>query len=197
MKALSPPNSEIIEKLCLKCGLCCNGALFKDVELQAEDDAKRLKELGLRLRLRKSASTKTPGRSRLIQPCAALGKDCRCSAYENRPGHCREFECLLFGEALDGRIKLASAQAIVRKARALISGIESLFSRLGEDSISKTIHWRFQRVAKFMESGEATEEDRAYYGDLTIAYHRFSHLLGARFYREESGVTGKTGGLDT
>ena len=34
---MSSPNALAIESLCPKCNLCCNGALFADVELQPGD----------------------------------------------------------------------------------------------------------------------------------------------------------------
>ena len=34
-----------IDELCPSCGLCCNGVIFGDVELQAKDDAKHLAAL--------------------------------------------------------------------------------------------------------------------------------------------------------
>src|ERR1035441_3049702 len=38
-----------VAQLCPKCGLCCNGVLFADVELRKGDDVQRLAELGLSL----------------------------------------------------------------------------------------------------------------------------------------------------
>src|ERR1041384_8180337 len=35
--------------LCLECGLCCNGVIFADVQLEPADDAARLQSLGLSL----------------------------------------------------------------------------------------------------------------------------------------------------
>ncbi|MEI2724527.1 MAG: hypothetical protein V9H26_13620 [Verrucomicrobiota bacterium] len=41
--------NDAIVRLCPACGLCCNGVLFGDVELQRGDDAKQLAELGVDL----------------------------------------------------------------------------------------------------------------------------------------------------
>ena len=60
-----------IDQLCIKCGLCCNGVLFADVELRKGDKAEQLAELGL--------SLKEKGQRRaFVQPCACFdGKLCR------------------------------------------------------------------------------------------------------------------------
>ena len=180
----APPSSEIIRKLCLKCGLCCDGSLFKDVELQAGDDADRIKKGGVRLRkARQNPSAETPG-LRFAQPCRALGKDCRCAVYADRPGHCREFECLLFAEAAGGRIKLATARGIVRKARRLTAEVDGLLHRLGDSSSDKPLQQRFRKIARRIESTNATPDELAVYGELTLAFHALNHLLGSRFYRE-------------
>ena len=42
-------STNFVSQLCPKCGLCCNGVLFADVELRKGDDAERLAELGLLL----------------------------------------------------------------------------------------------------------------------------------------------------
>ena len=43
------PDNLTATQLCLACGLCCNGALFKDVKLQSGDDPEQLASLGLPL----------------------------------------------------------------------------------------------------------------------------------------------------
>ena len=74
-----------VSQLCPKCGLCCNGVLFADVELQKGDDAKRLAEIGLLL-------GKKGGQKAFTQPCGCFdGTFCRI--YDDRPKRCRTFEC--------------------------------------------------------------------------------------------------------
>ena len=57
--------ADFVSQLCPKCGLCCNGVLFADVELRKGDDAQRLAELGL--------SLEKKGRQQAFaQPCACF-----------------------------------------------------------------------------------------------------------------------------
>jgi hypothetical protein len=68
-------------QLCLACGLCCDGTLFADVELQPGDSADRLRELGQKLPQGKDAEGKPV--HKFAQPCPALGADCRCAFSPN------------------------------------------------------------------------------------------------------------------
>ena len=77
--------ASIVQQLCLNCGLCCDGALFKDVELRPGDNAAKLRALGLPLESRRD-------KTRFPQPRAALGRDCRCRIYGDHPARCRECE---------------------------------------------------------------------------------------------------------
>ena len=74
-----------------ECGLCCNGVIFADVQLEPEDDAQLLQSLGLKFALnRKSQIVKR----KFLQPCTAFA-GCQCNIYSDRPRHyCRQFECL-------------------------------------------------------------------------------------------------------
>ncbi len=179
---MKPAPQDIIARLCLKCGLCCNGALFRDVELGVRDDAEGLKRAGLRPG-RKRSSDNT-GSFRLPQPCRALGDDCHCAVYEDRPGHCRDFECLLFGEVAEERIRLATAQRIARRARRLFDEAQNLIDTLSDVAKAKPLRERFRRISRMLEEYDADEETLAVFGELTQVWHELNHLLGSRFYRE-------------
>ena len=78
-------SANMIDQLCTQCGLCCDGTLFADVELEDESE-----EAVLSL----WASIDTDGPPVLLQPCMALDGT-RCTVYQHRPGCCRTFECRL------------------------------------------------------------------------------------------------------
>jgi uncharacterized protein len=89
--------------LCTKCGLCCDGTLFADVELAGAVEAARLEAMGLEVEDADGGEA-----ALLLQPCAAL-KGTRCSVYVHRPGCCRTFECRLLQEAKRGTVSVDSA----------------------------------------------------------------------------------------
>src|ERR1041385_9245230 len=105
-------NSSDANSLCLECGLCCNGVIFADGQLQPEDNAARLRELGLKFTATQNSKLKTQN---FLQPCAAFG-GCRCNIYSERPKYCRQFECLLLKNVKAGNIETVAARQIIRTA---------------------------------------------------------------------------------
>ena len=109
-------NSSVGESgsLCVRCGLCCDGSLFADVELRDEAEAVTIEALGLEVE-------EEDGRELLLQPCRALrGKI--CGIYAHRPECCRTFECRLLKDFLRGDVDLAGALVVVDKLRGLLAG---------------------------------------------------------------------------
>lgn len=164
----------VAEQLCLKCGLCCNGALFKDVQLQSTDDAARLKALGLPLETRR-------GLCRFNQPCAALD-GCRCRIYAERPARCRDFECALFKAVSGGRLEAAVALRTVRLARGRAARVRRLLHELGDPDEHLALSVRFRRTTKRIEMGDCDTKTAKLYGQLTLAVHDLNVLLSGAFY---------------
>jgi Fe-S-cluster containining protein len=90
--------SSLTDTLCTRCGLCCDGSLFADVELANGDEASALEVMGLEI---EDADEDDGGL--LVQPCGALqGK--RCSIYPHRPDCCGTFACRLLQEVERGAV---------------------------------------------------------------------------------------------
>ena len=115
---------DAVSQLCPACGLCCNGVLFGDVELQPDDSPKKLSALGLVVERR-------GGKSRFPQPCSCFdGK--LCGIYDNRPGRCRTFECRLLQRVNAGRVKPESALKSIAEARKIVKLTLELLRNLGQ-----------------------------------------------------------------
>jgi hypothetical protein len=107
----SPPSSAhggpLTGALCTRCGLCCDGTLFADVELSSRAEPTQLEGPGLEI----ESDVEAP---LLVQPCAAL-RGRRCSIYAHRPGCCRTFECKLLQDLqrqIDARCRPASRSPV-------------------------------------------------------------------------------------
>ena len=127
-----------IEQLCPKCGLCCNGVLFADVELRKGDDARRLAELGL--------SLKKKGRLRAFaQPCAGFdGKLCRI--YAARPVRCRTFECGLLKRVQAGELGAEAALETIAQAKRQVEKVCELLRRTGSDDGQLALSQRYAQA---------------------------------------------------
>ena len=171
-------SSKNSESLCLECGLCCNGVIFARGELQPEDDATRLRMLGLRLI---SNSKFKIQNSKFAQPCAAFD-GCRCRIYADRPKYCREFECLLLRDVKAGALETAAALRIIQTARRRADKVKKLLRELGDAQEHLALSVRFRRMQRRMETSKLDEESADCYGELTLAVHDLNMLLSGAFY---------------
>jgi len=115
----------LTETLCTRCGLCCDGSLFADVELAGRSEATRLEAMGLEI------EDEDSGGALLLQPCAALqGK--RCAIYEHRPKCCRTFECRLLQDVRRGVVDVERAKAQIAEVQKRIERVRHLMAQLGQ-----------------------------------------------------------------
>ena len=115
----------VAAQLCPRCGLCCDSALFADVELGAGDDARRLKKAGLPL------VKKRPGQLAFPQPCTNFdGQLCRI--YAVRPVQCRRFECGLLQRVAAGTLTAAAALKKISAAQRRAAQVRVLLRSLGQ-----------------------------------------------------------------
>jgi len=175
-----PTNRSLGEQLCLHCGLCCNGVLFKDVELQAGDDSLQLASAGLPVRPARSAGA----RQKFSQPCAALCADNRCRIYSDRPERCREFECVQLKSVQAGEIDPATALRTIERARQGADRVRSLLRRLGDANEDVALSVRFNRLKRRLERDCRNDETAENFAHLTLAVHELSLLLSTKFYPE-------------
>lgn len=173
MLASMNSNAAVTERLCLSCGLCCNGVLFKDVALQAGDDPIRLRSLNPSLRVRNS---------KFPQPCAALGPGCQCGIYAERPVRCRQFECALLQSVTRRDTTVDAALRLIMEARQRARIVVSLLRELGDHDEQLALSVRFRKTKRRLESDLVDEETASRFAELSLAVHNLNVLLSQRFY---------------
>lgn len=184
-----PVSASLPEQLCLRCGICCDGTLFRDVELQPGDDVEKLRALGLpltRSRRREGADPR-----KFPQPCRALCSDLRCHVYANRPARCREFECALFKAVAAGKVELPAALKTIRQTRQQAEKVQQLLRVLGDAGERISLARRFKRVKRKFDVGElpaGLDAETAYdrFAELSLAVHELDKRLRVKFYPEPS-----------
>lgn len=128
-----------VSQLCPACGLCCNGVLFGDVELQRGDNPKRLAKLGMVLFHK--------GRKQCFnQPCACFGGKL-CQIYAERPARCRTFECKLLQKTGAGEVTVPMALKTIAEARRAADAVRNLVRELGNNDESMPLNRRYAAVA--------------------------------------------------
>ncbi|MFM8468537.1 MAG: YkgJ family cysteine cluster protein [Limisphaerales bacterium] len=169
------------DQLCLHCGLCCDGTLFRDVELQPGDDAVKLRELGLPI---PRSARRVP---RFNQPCTALCADLKCRVYADRPARCRQFECALFQAVATGKTEADAALKVIRQTRQQADKVRRLLRELGDADEGVALTKRFKRVKRKFDAGElpaGLDTETAYdrFAELSLAVHEMDLRLRAKFY---------------
>ena len=156
----------LTDKLCLQCGLCCNGVLFADVRSEPGERSPLL-----------------AGRARVVQPCPAFqAGDCTCAIYLERPRRCRQFECRQLLGTKAGKFTVEAAMRRITKVRRLAAKAEKMLVELGFDNVKKPLKQRFQQCQRAAEQGKLAENRYATLADLQLAMHRLTSLLAEDFY---------------
>lgn len=158
--------------------MCCDGALFDNVRLGPNEDAQKVKMLGLPVKLSRA---KVPV-AFFRQPCTALGADCSCRVYADRPAQCRTFECGVFKDAQSGKIASAAALRLVKQARRRAGKVRRLLRKLGNADERLSLGARFRRVKRHMESGVVDSAAGEVFADLCLAVHQLDQLAHKNFY---------------
>jgi hypothetical protein len=144
-KGASPSERDGSE-LCLRCGLCCNGALFSRVDL-VQDELPFARAANLDI-------FKHCHRPAFRQPCAALQGQ-RCHIYEQRPTICRSYRCKLLTRYLSGRIEPEQAAFTVDETNAAIG---TIVEKIGTPDSTQRV-WR--RIGAWAVSPEGLGSEAA------------------------------------
>jgi uncharacterized protein len=118
-------------RLCLACGMCCNGVLFHIVRLQPEDSATALEKLGLKIRRKKREPYFT-------QPCEML-HGCSCSIYAARPTRCGLFECRQLKDLNSGQTSELEVLQKIEEAKSKVAVIEAMLTATGNTAIQQPL----------------------------------------------------------
>jgi Fe-S-cluster containining protein len=101
-------------RLCLACGLCCQGLLHEWAVLR-DGEIETARRLGLR-------PAADRGEASFPLPCPCH-RDGRCTVYGERPSPCREYRCKLLRGYLDGQVAWEDGLRRVEQAQRLIAEI--------------------------------------------------------------------------
>jgi Fe-S-cluster containining protein len=155
--------------------LCCDSTLFADVELRDDDDATRLRQLGLMLV--KKDRTKTA----FAQPCACFdGK--LCAIYADRPGRCRRFKCGLLKRVDTGEMTTGAALKKIAAAKQRTEAVRALLRSLGQrDEAMALTHRYAEAVSAPIDLSDASRADR--HGELMLAVNDLMTILQRDFLR--------------
>ena len=168
-------NPSLTNSLCTRCGLCCDGSLFADVELAGTAEATTLEVMGLEIE-----DAEVADGALLLQPCAAL-KGKRCSVYPHRPECCRTFECRLLQEVRRGSVEIVVAKARVAETLKQIERVKKLVGQLGQSNQRLPLKERCVEALANSEEASVHPRLKRKRAELEIAITSMDHLLRETF----------------
>ena len=168
-------SNDFVSQLCPKCGLCCNGVLFADVELRKGDDIQRLAEFGLSLE-------KKGRKQAFAQPCACFdGKLCRI--YNERPTRCRTFECGLLKRVQAGEMGADAALKTIAEVQRLAEKVRGQLRRLGQSDEQLALNRRYAQVMREPIDLSGPEDAAELRGELMLAVNDLMQMLRQDFLK--------------
>ena len=163
------------DALCTRCGLCCDGSLFADVELAGKHEATALEIMGLEIE-----DAELDEGALLLQPCSALrGK--RCGIYPHRPGCCRAFACHLLQEVQRGSVSIGAAKARIAEALRQIERIKKLVVQLGQRNARLPLKERCVEALAHAEEAATQPRMNRKRAELETAITSVEHLVRETF----------------
>jgi len=160
--------------------MCCNGVMFHFVKVQPGDSPKALAALGLNLKRKRKQAC-------FLQPCPAH-QDSKCSIYESRPVRCRIFECRQLHLLATETISQEEVSAKISEAKFLVSKVNALLLRFGQNNLNQPLHKRCEAV---MAAPVDPDSDQALIGahrQLADAMDDLDALLDQNFRIELDSV---------
>jgi Fe-S-cluster containining protein len=165
----------LTDTLCTRCGLCCDGSLFADVELANGDEASALEVMGLEI----EDADEDDGLL-LVQPCGAL-EGRRCSIYPHRPDCCRTFKCRLLQEAERGMVAVERAKEKIAEALKRIERLKELVVQLGTGTERLPLKERCVEALTLSEATAANPAMKRECSELQAAMPSVERLIQATF----------------
>ncbi len=165
----------LTDTLCTRCGLCCDGSLFADVELADGDEAAALEVMGL-----ETEDADEDDGGLLVQPCGTLNGT-RCSIYPHRPDCCRTFKCRLLQEAERGMVEVERAEEKIAEALKRIGRAKELVVQLGTGNERLPLKEHCMEALALSEAAAAVPATKRKRAELRAAMTSVERLVGATF----------------
>jgi Fe-S-cluster containining protein len=167
-----------VDGICVGCGMCCDGTMYRTVNVRADDRIEILEAAGL---VFSTADDLTSFR----QPCSAFGDGC-CSVYADRPSGCRSYRCLLLRRFEAGEVSRETARALIARTIEMRDRVRSgLTECVGiEDRKSLDVLYRLM-MAKF-EAAPDPAAARREHSDLLLTVAALRVVLAREFEPRDS-----------
>jgi len=174
-----PGNSEI-GNICIECGLCCDGSMFKHAGIDKSDDMIFLKQTGFE-------SVIDHDKLFFHLPCKGQeGKRCLLYHDARRFKVCKTFQCKLLKQYLSGDITYSTAMSVIQEILVRRQSVKAFSEILHTDHHSREPSL-FSFIRELYQSGKM--EDPAFrktYSKQILDCFIFRELLKRSFYKKNN-----------
>ena len=166
-------------KLCLSCGVCCDGTLFGSVGI-GELERALYEKAGVAFKF--SADSKS-----FCQPCPAHDSGC-CQIYLDRPTICHDYKCTLLASYLNNEVTYVSASELITLTHELKRSISAYAEELGITFKIEELDKMLLEVNTLMlHSGDNAM--KTIYGGFCLQIFAFKHHVERHFKKERDENT--------
>ena len=161
--------------LCLRCGFCCDGTLFKKVQLEEQDAAAKLPLFQI--------TCEEEGYFFFQQPCIAFDQVKGCRIYDVRPVKCRKFSCKLLSLLRNKELVLEQAIDLTERTRQLKN---ALYEEVRKHHIDRKIMSNTMVLVEHIESDLPSCNTKIGYAKVHTQCADFSAILHEYFIKDRS-----------
>ena len=168
-----PDTTDECHNLCRKCGFCCDGTLFKKVQLEEQDDASKLLLFQI---------TSVEDTFYFHQPCFVFDHLKGCRIYDARPIKCKEFACKLLLLLRNKELSLQAATGVIEQTKQAKSDLikEALRKNIDRKYLQNT-----KKLVDHIASDLSSQEHKLNYKDVLLKCAAFSENLLKYFEKDQ------------
>jgi uncharacterized protein len=174
-----------MQNICLGCGLCCDGTMYRNVSVEQIDNIDLLVASGVNL-------VEIAGETKFRQPCAAFGAG-SCSIYDDRPATCRRYRCRLRRRYDAGEVSFHDARFLIDSVIDLRGRIRPTLERLSESPGPHALADLYELMQAKLDVVKALFSTSRDYADFTLNAGSLTILLSRHFELPRSSAEGVDG----
>jgi Fe-S-cluster containining protein len=167
-----------VTSICVGCGLCCDGSMYRTVEVDGADHLETLETSGLLLSTRDDVTA-------FRQPCTVFCAG-RCNIYASRPAVCRDYRCLLLRRYESGEVGYEDAKALIAKTTALRDRVRPGLVELLAPESPQALEGLYRLATIKFDAYENPAAARAEHGELLLDVAALRVILAREFEPRDS-----------
>ena len=167
-----------MSSICVGCGMCCDGTMYRHVEVGEGDPLDLLESAG------STFFTKDDTTS-FRQPCPAFRAGC-CSIYEGRPSVCRDYRCLLLRRHQAGDVSADEALALVARTTDLRDRVRAGLTAYVDPKEPETLDGLYRLMLAKFDAEPDPAAARREHSDLLLTVVGLRVILAREFEPRDS-----------